>query len=307
MMENEDRIILLTDSFYFDGLKTDIKFNDLLNNFAAFIEICLEKKLNISYEDNLFCKEICYSTKFDEIVYNHISIDKRYVSTFFCRKNVTTKININTELKKVKTLVSKDNFNTFFVFNNSSYKEIYHITNFQEHLSCINYYLQNIKLTCEDFFDKINFYYENILIRNTNNSFENFIKDITLSYSFDYYRPVIAKCLYLLNTNLIELILNNPLESEVNIINRFSSNSGYETTLQGKILYKEKHYITYDFFIDNKNQEIYCEPHMKLSGLNQNERESDRIYFNMDRRLHNSNEKIYIGKIGKHPPFTTKT
>lgn len=110
----------------------------------------------------------------------------------------------------------------------------------------------------------------------------------------------IVKCLSALNDKFPKYISNRKNYQRIDILKEFSAECGYEVTPQGNA--KDKPNMTFRFNnVEGKNEEICCEPHMKLS---KSDNDGDTFYFNRI-YFHEGNEKtekgkILVGHIGKH-------
>lgn len=83
------------------------------------------------------------------------------------------------------------------------------------------------------------------------------------------------------------------------MLSKFSSSSGFETTLEGNAARKDN----FMFCFEDENgslENVCCEPHMKIFKDDRDKTSSDRrIYFH-EGKSNIQNGKILIGWIGKH-------
>lgn len=141
---------------------------------------------------------------------------------------------------------------------------------------------------------------------------ENIIDSLgTIEGGFRNFVKTIVFCLSSLNDNFTMLYRIAHESGKIdlpNILRKFSSLTGIETSLEGNSRHKKD--LTFKFSYENENEEIIteeicCEPHMKLSRSD-NPGDSN-FYFN---RLHFHSGRPYIyngcvliGYIGRHINF----
>lgn len=165
------------------------------------------------------------------------------------------------------------NVEDWFNFHYNSMKKI---SNDEQFLECIDIYFQKLK------------FHDNVV--NTLG---------TLDGGLALFSSSIVQSLIYLENNLNKFIVES--DSLPNALQKFSSELGLETTLEGDISRKAK--LTFTF---KKNDgtaiDIYCEPHIKLSKSSisgDSKHYHNRIYFYQGRE-DIEDKKVLIGHIGGH-------
>lgn len=276
----------------------DVSEESVKCKLEHFVNYCAEflcQKDKIFYHNDIFDVLILNDYKlvdiYDDTKKTHIDKDTREQFKYLFDRSEETPQSIPNIIERI--VKNPTDPIALLVLNSKSYKiEPYYIIcdtdswyNFHRKL------LSKSNMDATSFIEECRIYFPELY-------FHEGVKE-SIKFILDSCRIKIIKCLTALNDKLpcIKKETNNG--DRRTMLSKFSSSSGFETTLEGHAARKDN----FMFCFEDENgstKDICCEPHMKIFKDDRDKTSSDRrIYFH-EGKSNIQNGKILIGWIGKH-------